>query len=75
MKEIKTRVNLVYYQDEYDNIKELILYKDKKVKMKEAREYFLENGILFNTIIKVMLEDLLIEIPEEDLENYKKTII
>ena len=71
---IDTRINIIYYQDENENIKERKVYQEKKVKVNEAKEILKKDGIKFIRILRVILEDSIIIIPKEELKKYIKKI-
>lgn len=71
MERIETRINKVYYLDEFDNIQETIIYNYGKIKMVDAEKILFNEGIQFNSILKVLIEEVIIEIPGEELRKYK----
>lgn len=71
MLKIHTKKNILFYQDEYDNIKELVVYKtDKKFKIKEAEEFLSSQGIRYKRLINVFFEDMTLFIPKDHISKY-----
>lgn len=68
---IKTKHNVLFYKDKYDNIKEVkVMKSDKKFKIKEAEEYLKENHDDFKMLISVFFKDMNLYIPKKDIKKY-----
>lgn len=68
---IKTKHNVLLYKDKYDNIKEVKVMKtDKKMKVKEAKEYLINNHDDFKMLVTVFFKDMNLYIPKKDIKKY-----
>ena len=67
---IKTRIQAVYYQTPENTLGIKHLTSDKRITLSEAKEFLIENGIEYDTLLKVMYEDIDLEIPMKEYESY-----
>lgn len=67
---IETRINIIYFQDHNENIQEKKVYQYEKLKIVEAIELLKKEGYKDFNVLKVVLEDIIIDIPVNELVKY-----
>lgn len=68
--EIDTRINIIYYLDNNENIKERKIYQFQKLKILEVIELFNSQGMKDFTILKIILEEIKLMIPVNEVKKY-----
>lgn len=68
--EIDTRINIIYYLDNNENIKERKIYQFQKLKILEVVELFNSQGMKDFTILKIILEEIKLMIPVNEVKKY-----
>lgn len=67
---IETRINIIYFQDHNENIQEKKVYQYEKLKIWEAMELLKKEGYKDFNVLKVVLEEIIIDIPVNELIKY-----
>ena len=67
---LKVKIQAIYYQTEKNELGISHATSDKKITIAEAEDILLDRGISYHEILKVKYEDIQIEVPLNEYENY-----
>ena len=67
---LKVKIQAIYYQTEKNELGISHATSDKKITIAEAEDILLEREIPYQEILKVKYEDIQIEVPLDEYENY-----
>ena len=67
---LKVKIQAIYYQTEKNELGISHATSDKKITITEAKDILLEREIPYHEILKVKYEDIQIEVPLDEYENY-----
>lgn len=70
MVEITAKRNQIYHINKKGDLKKYAVYQEKKLKIAEAARVLRENKIPFSELVKVVMEDYKIVIPQDELKKY-----
>ena len=67
---LKVKIQAIYYQTEKNELGISHATSDKKITIAEAEDILIEREIPYHEILKVKYEDIQIEVPLNEYENY-----